>query len=376
MSLLFLASLALVVWTFAGYPALVIALARKKSAAPGAVPVSVTVGVTVVIATRNEATRIRQRVDNVLASHYPDDLLHVLVVDDGSSDGTAERVAQVNDDRVRLLRLPTPLGKAAALSRAMVFVDTPLTIFADARQSFETFAVRRLVDAFDQPSIGLAAGRLELAPDETTGLYWRLETALRRAESRLGWAHAATGAIYAIRTALFTPMPAGLILDDVWTPVHIARQGHRLVFVDDAVAREPAAMSDSAEFRRKLRTLSGNWQLLARAPWLLVPQRNRVFFAWFSHKFLRLIAPWGLVLALVSSLLGVVHGAAAWLQLAFWLQLTAYGTAVLALLAPALARRVPLATAAGAFLLLNFAAMVSLPAAWLGQRHPGGFWRR
>lgn len=373
MSIVFLASLALVAWTFAGYPALVIALARTRPAP--ATTAAGAVAVTVVIAARNEAPGIRRRIDNLLASHYPEDLLKVLIVDDGSSDGTAEIVAEVNDDRVGLLRLPRSVGKAAALNRAMAVVDTPLTVFADSRQSFEALAVRRLVGAFDHSSVGLAAGRLELGRGETTGLYWRLETALRRAESRLGLAHAATGAIYAIRTALFTPLPEGLVLDDVWTPMHIARNGHRLVFVDNAVAREPATMSTSAEFRRKLRTLSGNWQLLARAPWLLMPWRNPLFLAWFSHKFLRLIAPWGLAVALVSSLLAVIHGAAAWLQLAFWLQLAAYAIAVTALLAPTFARRLPLATAAGGFLLLNIAAMMSLPAAWLGQRHPGRFWR-
>lgn len=368
----FLASILLVLWTFAGYPAVAIALARRRGRQPkkGACLDAVTV----VVAARNEATRIRRRIDNLLASHFPADRLVILVVDDGSNDGTARIASAVGDERVRVLRLPQPLGKAGALNRAMQRVETPLTVFADSRQTFGPFAIRRLVNAFADPSVGLAAGRLELDKTETTGLYWRVETALRRAESVLGWAHGASGAIYAIRTRLFVPLPEDLLLDDVWTPLHIARQGHRLVFVDDAIATEPTTTSARSEFRRKIRTLSGNWQLIARAPWLLVPWRNRLFPAWFSHKFLRLIAPWAMASAFVVSALAVVSDSATWLQVLFWLQLAGYGSAAAALVAPTLARQVPLATAAGSFLLLNLAAMISLPV-WLGSRHPGRFWR-
>jgi cellulose synthase/poly-beta-1,6-N-acetylglucosamine synthase-like glycosyltransferase len=368
----FIISVLLVAWTFAGYPGLAVALARGRSepAADG----SCRDAVTVVIAARNEAARIRHRIDNLLASDYPADRLRVLVVDDGSTDGTGRVVAGFGDERVRLLSLDEPVGKAAALNCAMARVDTPLTVFADSRQTFHALAIRRLVNAFTDPSVGLAAGRLELGDGETTGLYWRIETALRRAESVLGWAHGASGAIYAIRSSLFVPLPRDLLLDDVWTPLHVASTGYRLVFVDDAVASEPAVMGPRAEFRRKIRTLSGNWQLLARAPWLLLPWRNRLFPAWFSHKFLRLLAPWALASAFIASGLAVVSDGATWLQALFWLQSGAYAIAVTSLAAPAFARQVPLATAAGSFLLLNLAAMMSLPA-WLGSRRPNRFWR-
>lgn len=375
MSILFVVSMLLVAWTFVGYPACAVALARKRSIPEDRGTGSTGPGVTVVVAARNESSRIRQRIENLLASDYPAQLLRVLIVDDGSSDNTAELVSAMDDGRLALLRLPCAVGKSAALNRALERVDTPLTVFADSRQLFEPTAIARLAAAFADPAVGLAAGRLELGQGESTSLYWRIETALRKAESRLGWAHGASGAIYAIRTPLFTPLPEGLLLDDVWTPLNIARRGHRLVFVDDAIATEPATLGARAEFRRKLRTLSGNWQLIAHAPWLLDPRRNRLFLPWVSHKLLRLIAPWALAAALIASFLAVLHSAATWLQIAFWLQLAAYGAASMALATPAFARRVPLATAAGSFLLLNFAAMMALPA-WLGNRRPDRFWKR
>jgi cellulose synthase/poly-beta-1,6-N-acetylglucosamine synthase-like glycosyltransferase len=372
MTLILVLSLTLVAWTFAGYPALVLLLARKRT--PPFQPVQEPAAVTVVIAARNEADRIRSRIRNLLDSDYPDSRIDVLIVDDGSVDATPLEVESIGDDRVRLIQAPTSLGKSAALNLAMRSVRTPLTVFADARQHYDPMAVRRLAAAFVDPTVGMAAGRLVLAEGEATGLYWRLETALRRAESLLGWSHGASGAIYAIRTSLFVPLPEGLLLDDVWTPLQIAREGYHLVFVENARAIEPERNNGSSEFRRKLRTLSGNWQLIACAPWLMLPWRNPVFFAWFSHKFLRLVAPWALAIALLVSFMEVVSDGHPLVRVLFWVQLAAYAGAGLALLTPRLARRIPLAPAAGSFLLLNVAALMSLPA-WFGQRHPGRFWR-
>jgi poly-beta-1,6-N-acetyl-D-glucosamine synthase len=120
---------------------------------------------------------------------------------------------------------------------------------------------------------------------------------------------------------------------------------------------EPEAVAATVEFKRKLRTLVGNWQLMTAAPWLLNPWRNPVFFAWLSHKLARLLAPWALLAALIATMVSTT----AWMHWALLAQLLAYSIAAAALLAPSAARRVPLATAAGSFLLLNLAALLSLP---------------
>src|SRR6185503_5837702 len=114
----------------------------------------------------------------------------------------------------------------------------------------------------------------------------------------------------------------------------------------------------AVEYRRKLRTLAGNWQLLARLPRLLLPWRNPVFFAWLSHKLLRLIAPWCLLALWVTSLLadGVLY------RFAFCAQTVAYAVAALMLFAPRLGARIPLAASAASFVMLNTAALFSLPA--------------
>src|SRR5262249_21769972 len=116
------------------------------------------------------------------------------------------------------------------------------------------------------------------------GLYWRYEKAIRRAESAVGSTLGATGAIYAMRRALWTPLPLDTILDDVLAPMRAVLAGYRVVFNDRARAFDRTAPDADAEARRKIRTLAGNYQILRLEPRLLLPWRNPVWFQYVSHK--------------------------------------------------------------------------------------------
>jgi cellulose synthase/poly-beta-1,6-N-acetylglucosamine synthase-like glycosyltransferase len=372
---LFWTAAALAGYAYAGYPLLARWMARRHGRTP--VRGDARPALTVVIAARNEASRIGARLRNLLDSDYPAEALQVLLVDDGSDDGTAAIARAVPDARIRVLELPRAGGKAAALNAGMAQVRTPFTVFADARQRFGRGTLGELIAPFADPGVGVVSGELRFAspggdadPVASEGTYGHIERRLREDEARLGWAHAASGAIYAIRTHVFRPLPPGLLLDDVFTPVQALRQGLRIWVARDAVALDQPGTDLQREFRRKLRTLAGNWQLIAAQPWLMRPGANPAFFAWVSHKVLRLLAPWALLTALVASAF-----AATWpVHLAFWLQLAAYGVAVVTLLAPRAMRRVPLAATAGSFVTLNAAAFLSLPV-YLGSRDLARLWK-
>ena len=359
-SAVFWSSVALVAYAYAGYALLVTLLARVRGRSPATC--TATPPLTVLIAAYNEAPRIAERLRNILGQDYPPDKLSVLLVSDGSRDGT-EQAAAIDDPRVRVLALRDNQGKACALNAAMVLVDTEIVVFSDARQRFAPDALRRLVAAFADPAVGAVTGELEIVDKYTghvhpAGLYWRFERFLRSQEAQLGWLHGVSGAIYALRRQLYQPIPPGTLLDDMWVPLHVAFAGRRIWMARDAVAYDDASAGHGEEYRRKLRTLAGNWQLITRLPHLFDLRRNRVFFAWFSHKFLRLIAPWALLAAwiLAYRLDGAVY------RFAFYAQTLGYAVAALALLAPRFAARVPLMTAAGSFVMLNTAALLSLPA--------------
>ncbi|QOW18795.1 glycosyltransferase [Lysobacter ciconiae] len=382
-ALVFWLCIGLTAYAYAGYPLLAAALARwigRDPAASAHEPMAEDCwpSLTVVVAARNEEQRIAGRVRDILRQDYPGDRIRVHVVDDGSTDATA-LAAAIGDVRVCVQSLPRHLGKAAALNAAMADRDEMgggLVVFTDARQRFAPGALRHLVAPFADASVGAVSGELVIqregagAGAEGLGLYWRMEKALRFHEARLGWLHGVSGAIHAIRPALFQPLPPGTVLDDMWLPLHVRLRGHRVWMARRALALDTPSADVREEFARKLRTLAGNWQLLARMPVLMHPLRNPVFLSWFSHKFLRLLVPWALLVALAAS---AVAGGALYRSL-FALQVLGYLWAAIGLRLPALAARVPLLPAAGTFLMLNLAALLALPAfvAW----QPSQLWKR
>jgi cellulose synthase/poly-beta-1,6-N-acetylglucosamine synthase-like glycosyltransferase len=369
---LFWLSLGLVAHAYVGYPLLARVLASRIGSPPRAGARHPPL--TVVIPAHDEQARIGERIRDVLAQDYPGQL-QVVVASDGSDDDTA-RIAASIDPRVTVLALPQRGGKAAALNAAMAAVATGLVVFTDVRQRFAPDALGELVRWFGDERVGAVSGSLQIAPSTThgavqgVGLYWRLEKRLRCDEARLGWLHGVSGSIHALRRELFRPLPEGTILDDMWIPLHVLLAGRRVWMTEAAIAFDQASGSAREEFDRKLRTLAGNWQLLARMPVLLDPIRNPVFFAWASHKLLRLLAPWLLLLALLSS----AALPAPFYRVALWLQLAGYAVAIAALRWPRLAAKMPPLPAAAGFLMLNLAALLALPAAlaW----HPSRLWKK
>jgi biofilm PGA synthesis N-glycosyltransferase PgaC len=220
-------------------------------------------------------------------------------------------------------------------------------------------AVSELVVCFANPEVGAVSGELLLelakgrAAQNGLGIYWRIEKAVRKLESQSGSVIGVTGAIYAIRRELFVEIPHGTILDDVFVPMNVARQGRRVVFQPTAIARDRIFAERGKEFSRKVRTLTGNYQLVQLAPWLLSPA-NPLLFRFVSHKLLRLLVPFFLLAMVVSS--SLLGGAT--YKMALTAQLICYGLALLGALRPASRNVKPIAIA-HTFVLLNVAAVAA-----------------
>jgi cellulose synthase/poly-beta-1,6-N-acetylglucosamine synthase-like glycosyltransferase len=346
-----------VAYTFVLYPLLAGLLARflgRPLERSATLPRSVSI----VIAACNEAGRIRQRLEELLGVLKVEGIEgEIVVVSDGSTDGTPEIARGVSAELIRVLEQPARRGKAAALSAGCALATGEVLVFADVRQSWQPGVLATLLENFQDPQVGAVSGDLvlESAPGVLAGvgLYWRFEKWLRRQESRFWSQVGATGAISAVRRALFRPIPDGTILDDVWWPLHVAMRGYRVVHDPRAQAFDRLPPRAADEFRRKVRTLTGNFQLAARLPAALLPWRNPIWLQLVSHKLLRLVVPWCLLGMLAASALlpGEPY------LTALVCQLAGYGLGLLGLW-PA-TRRVPLASAAASFLLLNGAAFVA-----------------
>ena len=264
--------------------------------------------VTIVIAAHNEASTIEARVTNLLSSQYPKDRLDVLLGLDGCTDLTADRARASGASAVAIVEFDARRGKPSILNALVPQAKGEIVVFGDARQRFEARAIAELVAPFEDPKVGAVTGDLILTEgngrplESGLGLYWRCEKSIRRNESRVGSVVGVTGAIYAIRRELFEALPPDTILDDVLLPMRIARRGYRVVFEPEARAYDGAPSSLSGEFARKVRTISGNFQLFARESWLLGPA-NPLLLQTVSHKALRLLIPVLLLLALGANLL-------------------------------------------------------------------------
>jgi poly-beta-1,6-N-acetyl-D-glucosamine synthase len=314
--------------------------------------------VSIIIAARNEEMNLPAKLDNLRLLDYPPDRLQIVIASDGSTDRTAD-ILREQVPYILPIILDESNGKAFALNAAVKCATGEILVFLDARQFVEPNAVSELIACFADTTVGAVSGELLLdvnpnaSSSDALGIYWKIEKAVRKLESASGSVVGVTGAIYAIRRELYTEIPPGTILDDVFVPMHVARMGKRIIFQPSAVARDRLFNQKGKEFSRKVRTLTGNYQLLRLAPWLLSPA-NPLLFRFISHKLLRLMVPLLLVIMLVTSAMSSapLYRAIFWLQILFYV-LAAFGT-----LSPSTRKFKPVAIA-NTFVMLNAAAALA-----------------
>lgn len=322
----------LILWTLFGFPLLIAWRASQVSRADAVVrdtPDDALPTVTAIIPVHNGDRFLAPKLASVLASDYPASRLDVIVLSDGSTDGTDAIATEfAARERVRFVRLPKG-GKAAALTVAFPMTTCDVVLLTDVRQQLNVDCVRRLVSHFADPHIGVVSGTLRIRSGETageasTGLYWRYESWIRANLSRIDSVLGATGPIYAMRRSLVRALPASCILDDMWLPMQAVLDGSRAVLASDAIAWDyPTSLN--SEFTRKVRTQAGLYQLLQLEPRLLDPRRNRLFWSFLNLKMARLLLAHVLIVAAVAS----VFLPMPWRVLALGGQALFYGIAML-----------------------------------------------
>ncbi|HWX44830.1 MAG TPA: glycosyltransferase [Solirubrobacteraceae bacterium] len=311
---------ALIVWTQLGYALALAAVTRlfgRPSAptparAPTLAPAEPLRLLSLIVAAHNEESVIAAKVANALALDYPRELLEVIVACDGCLDATAERARAAGADLV--LELPRG-GKIRAQDAAVARARGALVAFSDANALWETAALRALVAAFADLSVGYACGQVRFvqpargaAATNQEGVYWRYEMAVRGMESRLSSITAGNGAIYATRRESYLVVDP-IMGHDLSFPFNMVKRGWRAVYVPGARASEKMVPSIEGELARKRRMMSHTWPIVLRGG-MLSPRGYPPGYALMilSHRVLRYATPFLHALALFANIALVAIG--------------------------------------------------------------------
>ena len=259
--------------------------------------------VSVILATRGTQQQIGDRIRNLLATHYPADRIEIVVGLDIDAVAT-ELEIQALGPAVKVAHAQVPGGKALALNAAVSVATGDVLVFTDTHQSFDGHTIPALVRRIQHKGIGAVSGALTLGGEQGAGslltLYWRVERWLRAQEARVHSTVGVSGSVYAMRRPLWRELPPGLILDDLYIPMSVVLQGLRVDFAPEAQASDGRDTTPDYEFQRKVRTLTGNFQLCAVLPEVLSPARNPIWPQFVLHKLLRLLSPYLLIGAAIG----------------------------------------------------------------------------
>lgn len=309
LGILFWLCVLLIIYTYAGYPFLIWLFSR---AMPRPIADSTaTPYVTLLIAAFNEEKVIAQKIENSLQLIYPRDRLQILVMDDGSEDRTQEIIKGYADRGVELAYNPPRRGKMAAINRAIQQARGEIVLFSDASNSYAADVVNEISAPFSNPRVGAVVGARAIEAGEgglgeSEGLYWKYESFIQKNESLLGCCTGIVGEILAIRRNLFTPPPDGIINDDFFMAMQVAKQGYRVAYAPNARSFESISLQARDGIERRKRIVAGRYQAIFHANRILPWNRPLVVWQIISHKFMRPLVPLFMIGALMINLLALV----------------------------------------------------------------------
>ncbi|HSO87463.1 MAG TPA: glycosyltransferase family 2 protein [Draconibacterium sp.] len=272
----------------------------------------------------NEKDYVKQKVENSFSLDYPREKIQYLWITDGSDDGTPDLLKKY--DLLEVHHLPERRGKMHAMNRGVKFVKAPIIIFSDTNTVLGKYSIREIVAKFSNEKTGCVAGEKRIVEKEADaaagageGLYWKMESWVKKMDAELNSAVGAVGELFAIRTELFEDVETDTLLDDFMISLRIAQKGYRIAYTPNAFAEETASLNVGEELKRKIRIAAGGIQTIFRLKSLLNPFRyGMLSWQYFSHKVLRwTLAPVSLFLILPVNLL-IVWQQKSWFEFGFY----------------------------------------------------------
>lgn len=356
---IFWVCLLFILYTYIGYPLIIWMLSKTRT------KVTVIIegyenwpDISIVVPVYNEVPNIRKKIENLESLNYPKDKVQIIFVSDGSTDNTNEFLSSYKN--IKFISYEKRQGKPTALNTAVENISTEIIVFTDVRQKLDKNAVKYLIKRLMIPGIGAVSG--ELCHEESTtnigknvGIYWLYEKWIRKSESRFSSTAGVTGALYAIHKKNYRMLRKDTLLDDFEIPIHIIKMKLRVVLESQAKLYDQSQEDILGEKKRKVRTLTGNFQSYMWNLWLFIPWINPILFQFLSHKVFRLIVPYAMFLQLVSSLIS--HGV--FYTFIFWFQVLFYSLGFSGMYSDSI-RKIKLISIIVVFIELNVAAVLAL----------------
>jgi cellulose synthase/poly-beta-1,6-N-acetylglucosamine synthase-like glycosyltransferase len=357
MELFFWLCVGIILYTWVGYPLILYLISTTNKAEIRKMKINPKI--VMLIISYNEEGVIKKKLDNCLNLDYPKDKIKIIVATDGCTDNTNEIVSSFKSSGIILVPYEKKEGKISVINKIVPTLEEEIIVFSDSRQMFAPDAVQKIVNNFFDPLVGAVSGELILNKNpegqmgEGVGTYWRYEKLIRQMESNLGSVIGVTGAIYAMRKELFSPLPCETLLDDLWSPLKVLDKGYKVIFEPEAKAYDMISLAFSLEFRRKVRTIAGNFQICGQIPKVLNPF-YKIGWQFISHKFLRLLQPLILIAIFVISCIEI----SLFFRSLFFIQVIFYIAGIIGLLHHKFSNWGKLINLSSTFLLLNLATVV------------------
>jgi len=264
---------------------------------------------TLLIAAFNEEKVIAEKIRNSLELEYPEGLIEIVVVADGSTDRTPQIVSAYPS--IKLFYQPERKGKLAAIQRVLPAIQSEVVVFTDANTLLNKTAIKTIIPHFADPGVGAVSGEKKVHSLEsiagTEGLYWKYESWLKKNDSRFSTIVGAAGELFAVRSSLYTMVDENLVLDDFIQSMLICNQGYRVVYEPLAFATELPSPTLKHEFTRKVRIAAGGFQAMNYLKNTMnLGKYPRVNFLYYSHRVFRWIPAPFCVFALLPLNIGIV----------------------------------------------------------------------
>jgi len=266
--------------------------------------------VSVVLAAHNEESVIAQKIESIFSSDYPNNKINLFVGTDCCSDKTDEIIQNYSQGNSRIFHFPFTerMGKAKIINSLSEKATGEVLILTDANVFFTKDTIYTMVRHFKNEKIGIVGSLIVNTNIKKNGIsiqektYLESENTIKYREGILwGSMIGAFGGCYGIRKKAYTPVPLNYFMDDFYITMSALKNGYKAINELDSICEEDISNLIKEEFRRKVRISIGNFQNLKTFWKMMFPLFKGISFSFISHKILRWLTPFFIVISLTTS---------------------------------------------------------------------------